>query len=160
MHATARRPPHDRPVWQNVLRPHARVWSAPSTRRPGKEDATAWALARAKWRATAAASAMPDSGFNGTFVDLRRSDLKAQPGRRENFAANVTPRSKHERLGGKPKHHDHATGCRRRSLKSRITAAAVSSIERLVTSIVGQLCLAHSRREKEISSATAVLSIY
>ena len=48
--------------------------------------------------------------LHGTFVDLRRSDLKAQAGRRENLAANVTPRSKHERLGGKPKRHDHATG--------------------------------------------------
>jgi hypothetical protein len=41
-----------------------------------------------------------------------------------------------------------------------MTAAAVSSIERRVTSIVGQLCLAQSRRENETSSATAALSIY
>src|SRR6185295_10426987 len=68
--------------------------------------------------------------LHGPFVDLRRSDLKAQASRRENLATNVTPRSKHERLGSKPKHHGHATGCRRRSLNSRITAAAVSSIDR------------------------------
>ena len=35
------------------------------------------------------------------------------------------------------------------------TAAAVSSIERRVTSMIGQLCLAHSLRENAISSATA-----
>jgi hypothetical protein len=41
----------------------------------------------------------------------------------------------------------YVTGRRRRSVNSRITAAAVSSIERRVTSIDGQLCLAQSRRE-------------
>ena len=39
-------------------------------------------------------------------------------------------------------------------------AAAVSSIERRVTSMLGQLCLAHSLRENATSSATAWRSIY
>ena len=54
----------------------------------------------------------------------------------------------------------HEARCRRRSPRSARTAAAVSSIERRVTSISGQLCLAHSRREAAISSATACWSIY
>ena len=46
---------------------------------------------------------------------------------------------------------DHATGCRRRSASSLITAAAVSSIERRVTSMLGQLCRAHSlARERDL----------
>ena len=53
------------------------------------------------------------------------------------------------------RHASVPTGCRRRSASSAITAAAVSSIERRVTSMIGQLCLAHSRRENAISSATA-----
>ena len=34
------------------------------------------------------------------------------------------------------------------------------AVERRVTSMIGQLCLAHSRREKAISSATAWRSMY
>ena len=51
-------------------------------------------------------------------------------------------------------------GVRRRSASRLSTAAAVSSIERRVTSIAGQLCLAQSRRENATSSATALRSIY
>jgi hypothetical protein len=39
------------------------------------------------------------------------------------------------------------TGARLRSANSFMTPAAVSSIERRVTSMLGQLCLAHSLRE-------------
>src|SRR5215468_10776304 len=53
-----------------------------------------------------------------------------------------------------------ATGWRRRSARKLITAAAVSSIERRVTSMLGQLCRAHSLRENATSSATALRSIY
>ena len=55
---------------------------------------------------------------------------------------------------------DHMLGCRRRSAKSLSTAAAVSSIDRRVTSMLGQLCLPQSRRENAISSATDLRSIY
>ena len=54
----------------------------------------------------------------------------------------------------------HDARLRRRSPRWASTAAAVSSIERRVTSISGQLCLAQSRREAAISSVTAWRSIY
>ena len=53
-----------------------------------------------------------------------------------------------------------SAGCRRRSASSAITSAAVSSIERRVTSMIGQLCLPHSLRDAAISSATACRSTY
>ena len=94
-------------------------------------------------------------------------------GRRKNLAAHVAFRREHQGLGSQsgmtflyhsrenPQIISHAPAWRRRrSVSSLITAAAVSSIERRVTSIVGQLCLAQSRRENATSSATALLSIY
>src|SRR6185437_14786097 len=99
-------------------------------------------------------------GFGCALVDIGGPDLEAQPGGGENLAANVALRRQHQRLRSEPERHGQAPGARRRSVKSRITAAAVSSIERRVTSIIGQLCRAQSRRENEISSATAVLSMY
>src|SRR5215510_8814586 len=70
-----------------------------------------------------------------------------------------TLRCQDQWLFGQPERH-YATGRRRRSVSSLSTAAAVSSIERRVTSIEGQLCLVQSLREKATSSATALRSIY
>ena len=46
-----------------------------------------------------------------------------------------------------------------RSASNVITSAAVSSIERRVTSMIGQLCLPHNLRADAISAATACLSM-
>ena len=88
-------------------------------------------------------------------------DLERNARRREQRPPRCAARRQHQRLGGEPQRHRlTAPGCRRRSPRSASTAAAVSSIERRVTSIIGQLCLAQSRRDAAISSATACRSIY
>ena len=120
------------------------------------------ALARASKRRRGGGIGGAGFGFDRAFVDLRRPDLEAQAGRRQHLAAHVAFRCEHQRLRAASQSGMilASTGWRRRSLNSLITAAAVSSIERRVTSIDGQLFLAQSRRENATSSATAVLSIY
>ena len=140
--------------------PSASVWSAPSTSRPGMTAETASALARASRpprrahprprlapppRARRYAPAGSPAASPAPLRIFARTSL---------FEASTSGRLSSQSGTA------HATGWRRRSVSNRITAAAVSSIERRVTSIDGQLFLAQSRREKATSSATAVLSIY
>ena len=91
----------------------------------------------------------PASRFQRALVDMRRPDLEAQTGRRQQLAAHVALRGEHQRLSASQSGMTslYAPARRRRSASSRITAAAVSSIERRVTSMIGQLCLAQSLRE-------------
>src|SRR5262249_61402115 len=89
-----------------------------------------------------------------TFVEACRSHFHWNARRFKELVPHRAPRRQHQRGGGEPKPH-HATGCRRRSDKSLSTAAPGSSIERRGTSISGQLCFAHSPRDKALSSVTA-----
>src|SRR4029079_5574925 len=98
--------------------------------------------------------------FNCPFVDFSGNDVDRNPGTLQNGAPAIAFRREHQSSRGKPERHAHATGWRRRSARRLMTAAAVSSIERRVTSMLGQLCLAQRRRESAISSATALRSIY
>src|SRR3954452_17093226 len=95
-----------------------------------------------------------DALLDRAFVEMRRPRLDRNTGRLEQSAAHLALRGKHERFGSEPERHQLAA-CRRRSVNSDITAAAVSSMERRVTSIIGQLCRSQSLRENAISSATA-----
>ena len=82
-------------------------------------------------------------------VDIGRQHLDRNARRFQQRSPRRALRGQHQRPIGKPERHEaQATGCRRRSASSFSTAAAVSSIERRVTSINGQLCLAQSLREK------------
>ena len=89
-------------------------------------------------------------------VEMRGPRLDRNPRGFKQRTAHFALRSKHKRLFGQPESSSTQDACcRRRSASSAITAAAVSSIERRVTSMIGQLCRAHSLRENAISSATA-----
>ncbi len=95
------------------------------------------------------------SSLDVALVDLRRDDLDWNS--RCTPASGVGSRSSRRAPAVRAEAtatYQEATS-RRRSARSAMTAAAVSSIERRVTSMMGQLCLAHSRRENAISSATA-----
>src|SRR5262249_49197893 len=56
----------------------------------------------------------------------------------QNEVPAFAARGEHKRAVAFPKHHHYAAGCRRRSASKLMTAAAVSSMERRVTSILGQ----------------------
>ncbi len=84
--------------------------------------------------------------FNRTFVDVSGADLDRNSGRFQERTPWRALRCQHQRLVSEPERH-HTTGRRRRSVSRLSTAAAVSSIDRRVTSIEGQLCLAQSLRE-------------
>ena len=100
-------------------------------------------------------------GFDAALVDIGGQHLDRDARALQQRAPARALGGEHKRLIGKPERHDaYATGCRRRSVSRLSTAAAVSSIERRVTSMLGQLCLAQSLRENATSSATALRSIY
>ncbi len=100
------------------------------------------------------------AGLDAALVDVGRLRLDRNAGIRQHQAPHLALGSEHQRLRGKPERHRHPAGARRRSVRRLSTAAAVSSIERRVTSIDGQLCLAHSLRDSATSSATALRSMY
>ncbi len=99
-----------------------------------------------------------ERALDRTLVDRSRDDLDRNTGGTQHIAARETSGREHQRRRSGPERHQRP-GARRFSDRSCNTAAAVSSIERRDTSINGQLCRAHSLREKLISSATACLSI-
>ena len=100
-------------------------------------------------------------GLNRAFVDISGNHLDRDAGTLKQGSTAHALGCQQQRLIGKPEcHDDQTTGCRRRSASSLSTAAAVSSIEQRVTSMLGQLCLAQSLRENATSSATALRSIY
>ena len=91
-------------------------------------------------------------------IDIRRNDFHRDTGRLQDSAPHPAARRKHQRFGAEPQPPAQETTWRLRSAKSFITAAAVSSIERRVTSITGQPWRAQSFRAAAISPATAALS--
>src|SRR4051794_34522714 len=98
--------------------------------------------------------------FKSTLVNVGGYTFQGDPGVFEPRAPHRTLGGQNQRLLRTPERHGQATGCRRRSASSLSTAAAVSSIDRRVTSISGQLWRAQSLREKVTSSATAWRSTY
>src|SRR5215469_1633926 len=100
------------------------------------------------------------TGFHDSFVHIRDADLNRNARSFQHGPPGRAARRKYKRLIVAPQRHHPSAGNRRRSTSRAIMAAAVSSIERLVTSISGQLCLAQRRRENAISSATACRSMY
>src|SRR5262249_40511598 len=78
-------------------------------------------------------------------VDIGRRDFHRNAGPQQKIAPDFASRCEQEGLATRPKLHQE-TGWRRRSARSFMTAAAVSSIERRVTSMAGQLCFAQSCR--------------
>ena len=118
--------------------PPRRLSRAPETRRPRRAPATRH-LPRDCARRDRPAQARPES---------------PPPQQRP---ARVASRGQHQRFGGKPQRHRSRCHLAAAFPSSASTAAAVSSIERRVTSINGQLCLAQSRREADTSSATDLL---
>jgi len=140
--------------------PSAKVWSAPSTRRPGRRAATVRAFSRASSAATSPAL------HPGLPCSIARSSRSAgststgSPASRRMSRRIVLLDASTRGWSASQSGIAQATGWRRRSVRKLITAAAVSSIERRVTSMLGQLCLAHSLRENATSSATALRSIY
>ncbi len=70
-------------------------------------------------------------------IDIGRIDLDRNAGRFQERAAHLALRGEHERRTA-PQVHGPTAATRRRSCRSEATAAAVSSIERRVTSIDGQ----------------------
>jgi hypothetical protein len=72
-------------------------------------------------------------------VDIGRIDLVGNSCSGQNGMPAFAARGEHKRAAAFPERHCYAAGCRRRSASKLITAAAVSSIERRVTSILGQL---------------------
>ena len=117
--------------------PSARVWSAPSTSRPGIVAATASRLGARQQARHRGGIGTTGSRFHRALVDLRRPDLEAQARRRREFCRAHRFSTRAPAAGGRAKAAScfTLTGWRRRSLNSRITAAAVSSIERRVTSM-------------------------
>src|SRR5215471_16760768 len=103
-------------------------------------------LARTHW---------PRPLLDTALIDVGDSDLDRYSCCLKHCPPCGTARGQHQRIGRQPERHRQLATCRRLSASSAITAAAVSSIERRVTSISGQLFAAHSRRENAISSATA-----
>src|SRR5213082_3079047 len=85
-------------------------------------------------------------------VDVSGLDRDGNSGIAQDRMPARALRREHQRFAGEPK--------RRRSARKLMTAAAVSSIERRVTSMLDQLCRAHSLRENGTSSATALRSMY
>ena len=136
--------------------------------------ATVRAFSRARVSATSPGPPVTTL-LDRALVEMRRPRLDRNAGRFEQRAAHLALRRKHQRLSGSQRRHQrmnpkngkrfskkimrkariHDACCRRRSASSASTAAAVSSIERRVTSMIGQLCRAQSLRENAISSATA-----
>src|SRR5882672_9455027 len=100
------------------------------------------------------------SSFNGTLIQIRNAHFNRNARGFQHGAAGWAAGSKHKGLIALPEGHHPSAWTRRRSASSAIMAAAVSSIDRLVTSINCQLCLAQRRRENAISSATAWRSTY
>ncbi len=160
--ASCSRAPARSAALENRRSPSASVWSAPSTMRPGM------LAPPPPWPSPAPAAppprpdpSTPARASTRALVDIGGHDLDRQCRRLP--AARAAPRFSRQA----PADSRRATaachqlaGCRRRSASSAITAAAVSSIERRVTSMIGQLCLPHSLRADAISSATACRSIY
>ena len=133
--------------------PSARVWSAPSTIRPGCCAATATALSRASSAATSPGPVRPDCAGS----PARRYRPESPRRRCRHWPATSAAHGSARPGSGvwaAPERHSESR-CRCRSASSFITAAAVSSIERRVTSSSAQLNLALSRRAKVTSSATA-----
>ncbi len=119
------------------------------------------AFSRASSAATSPGSLEPGARLDRALVDVGRPDLDRNAGGLEQCAARRALGGEHQRLRGEPERHVTPVTCRRRRSASSVsTAAAVSSIERRVTSMIGQLCRAQSLRAKAISSATAWRSTY
>ncbi len=134
--------------------PSAKVWSAPSTSAPGRRRATASAFSRASSSAIFSGEA-PACGASAARSSISAGiDLDRNAGRFQQRAAHLALRGEHERHAT-PQIHGPAAASRRRSCRSEATAAAVSSIERRVTSINGQPWRVQSCLETAISSDTA-----
>ncbi len=141
--------------FEYLLSPSASVWSAPSTAFPAFRFAVSNAFVRASRRAAPSGVAASE----GAAVSAARSSISAG-----SITSGMPAASSSIRRGalfdastnGSPRHkrHELIAASRRRSCKSAITAAAVSSIERRVTSISGQLLRAQSFFESAISSVT------
>ena len=144
----------------NRRAPSASVWSAPTTSRPGLSRAIAFAFSRASRRAASAGPSGPAAASTARSSRSGRLISTGRPAAFEHRPARCAARGEHQWLRGAPQRHGHSAGTRRRSASSDMIAAAVSSIERRVTSISGHSCLPHSRRENAISSATAWRSMY
>ena len=135
--------PRGRPAWQIVgcQAPRSDRRRAPAV--PGRKAATTAAFSRASNAATASGAC------EAAFFSRPRSSMSAGCGSTGMPAASRTARRATLReastSGSGASHSDivHDAIWRRRSTSSARTAAAVSSIERRVTSISGQLCLAH-----------------
>ena len=128
--------------------PSASVWSAPSTSRPGMRRGDALRLGAGQQPRRGERIVGRALRFHRALVDVRRPYLQPQTRAAQDFRAHLAFRREHQRPAVEPKRQCfRLAGWRRRSVSNRITAAAVSSIERRVTSIDGQLFLAQSRRE-------------
>ncbi len=143
----------------------SRTWSAPTTTRPGRRAATAPALASARGRARASggrpaqSASTARSSTPGLSVSTQgprsRGARAAWHWWRRGGGAGPRARASGPPAGGGAHEAMNFRRCSR--CRSRM-AAAVSSIERRVTSMVGQRCLAQSRRQAAISSATRARS--
>ena len=89
-------------------------------------------------------------GLERALVDRGGPDLELDPGGAEHGAARGALRSEYDHGVAVPA----SVACSSRSSCSFITAAAVSSIERRVTSITGQPLSAKIRRAKATSCST------
>src|ERR1700674_3860676 len=97
--------------------------------------------------------------LHAALVDVGRNGVEIDAGIGKQRLARAALRRKNQRLFSapeahlrKPSHSDERWRCR--SVNNFITAAAVSSIDRRVTSSCAQLNLAHNRRANATSSAT------
>ena len=140
----------DRPAWRSAAR------RAPASDRRRARGAPASALPppHAPWRRASSARRSGRHRARRLSPRRARSSMPAgrisnrQAGRRQNLPPHLAFRGEHQAACGAIQSGMlKRTGGRRRSARSFITAAAVSSIERRVTSISGQSCLAQSRRE-------------
>ena len=77
--------------------------------------------------------------LDAALIDIRWCNLDRNTGVAQQCVSDSASRRENERMIVEPKRHIHATECRRRSVRRLSTAAAVSSIERRVTSMLGQL---------------------